>query len=87
MTLTSFPNIGHQGTLFTPALAYDTTYMYLLVLNETVQEGMDYRDGRLLVRKTYGKKFKGSSKTFWSGKHMEKKLKVVVKHFGQVDLW
>ena len=39
---------------------YDATTLYLLLLNETLSEGLDYRDGSLLFQKARNKTFTGN---------------------------
>ena len=39
--------------------AYDATTLYLLLLNETLSEGLDYRNGSLLVQRARNKRFEG----------------------------
>ena len=39
---------------------YDTVYLYLLTVNQTLAEGyLNYRDGRLIRNKTVGQRFTG----------------------------
>ena len=40
---------------------YDATTLYLLLLNETLSEGLDYRDGSLLFQKARNRTFTGNS--------------------------
>ena len=38
---------------------YDAVYLYLRTVNQTLAEGYDYRDGRLIRNKTIGQRFVG----------------------------
>ena len=41
------------------AFLHDAAYLYLLLLNETLSEGKDYRDGHIYLDKAKGKVFQG----------------------------
>jgi len=48
---------------------YDAVYLYLRTINQTLAESnSDYRDGRLVRKKTIGQRF--------AGKHFGKKLTI-----------
>ena len=38
---------------------HDATYLYLMLANETMADGKDYRDGLLLQQKAGNKQFQG----------------------------
>nr|KAG5697776.1 hypothetical protein BaRGS_026733 [Batillaria attramentaria] len=58
MMITVFIVCERQGSEYSPFL-HDVVYLYLLVLNETISEGLDHRDGQLLFNKATGRTFKG----------------------------
>ncbi|XP_033750419.1 LOW QUALITY PROTEIN: atrial natriuretic peptide receptor 1-like [Pecten maximus] len=49
---------GTRGSEYSPFL-HDVVYLYMLILNETVTEGSDHRNGTLVFNKAKGKAFKG----------------------------
>ncbi|KAL8597813.1 hypothetical protein ACOMHN_004928 [Nucella lapillus] len=49
---------GRQGSEYSPFL-HDVVYLYLLVLNETLSQGLNHRDGQLLFRKATSRTFRG----------------------------
>ena len=42
-----------------PLFLYDAAYLYFLVLNETLAEGGNFRDGKLIMEKVKGRRFRG----------------------------
>ena len=49
-----------QGS-FQGAVLHDTTYLYFLLLNETLEEGGDWRNGTLLFEKAKNRRFEGDT--------------------------
>ncbi|XP_069136802.1 atrial natriuretic peptide receptor 1-like [Argopecten irradians] len=49
---------GIRGSEYSPFL-HDVVYLYMLILNETVTEGGDHRNGTLVFNKAKGKTFRG----------------------------
>ncbi|XP_060074687.1 atrial natriuretic peptide receptor 1-like [Ylistrum balloti] len=49
---------GIKGSEYSPFL-HDVVYLYMLILNETVTEGNDHRNGTLIFDKAKGKIFRG----------------------------
>ncbi|XP_021355840.1 atrial natriuretic peptide receptor 1-like [Mizuhopecten yessoensis] len=47
-----------KGSEYSPFL-HDVVYLYMLILNETVTEGSDHRNGTLVFNKAKGKTFRG----------------------------
>jgi len=46
-------------TSYSSIYLYDAVYLYLRTVNQTLAEGYDYRDGRLIRNKTIGQRFVG----------------------------
>ncbi|XP_041368120.1 atrial natriuretic peptide receptor 1-like [Gigantopelta aegis] len=49
---------GKKGSDYA-AFLHDVVYLYLLILNETLAEGLDHRNGTLMFDKAKGKSFRG----------------------------
>ena len=48
-----------QGSEYS-AFLHDVVYLYMIVLNETLNEGGDYRNGTEMFERTKGKIFRGN---------------------------
>ncbi|CAC5377896.1 ANPRA [Mytilus coruscus] len=49
---------GIKGSEYS-AFLHDAVYLYLLTLNDTLEEGLDYKNGTLMFEKAKGKSFRG----------------------------
>ena len=54
----NFSKSLYKGDIYTLFLA-DAAYLYFTLLNETLAEGGDYRDGEMMLQKAKGRQFDG----------------------------
>jgi hypothetical protein len=52
------PSPTFQGSYIAPYV-YDTMYIYGLLLNRSIEEDLDYKDGELMVNLSKGMSFNG----------------------------
>lgn len=55
-----------QGSRYS-VFSYDAAWLYLLLLNESLSEGLDWRSGNLLFSKARNRTFQGKSGTVMIG--------------------
>lgn len=44
--------------------AYDVMWLYLLILNETLHKGLDYKNGSLVLELSKNREFEGMKKEY-----------------------
>ncbi len=59
INLTKSGFVFAKGDVYAMFLA-DAAYLYFTLLNETLAEGGDYRDGEMMLQKAKGRKFDGT---------------------------